>query len=476
MRIHTLKALRRVAAGGAVASRSASFAAAGEWVRKRDAIATAHNGPSVCTRNVREILRGAALVAVAGCAACCGSTERGNALQRAGTYERGDGVPRDYAVAAEILSVACRGGAGDPAACRRLAEAIRSARGVQRGTDVDVMGLFVAACQHGDWLACANTDTFDRSRAEAACRGSKKEACVTLAATTTGDGSSAEHTRRQYLEAACGQGVLTACIRTLMLEGRDGSVVARAAVASACQRGDADACNAIGEPVAAHDLCAAHDYQACAMVGLEGDESALVRACEARVPIACEHIAIRARDADPADATAPEKLAFACKSGSEVACRYNSRVADVANGCAAYQPLRIPPRNRIVLPRLVGTRNGADWIDTNSQPRLLFGGGFSGSADELAILTERLPGVRLIIQASGGTTAAGVEVVQLAPGLQDTSLVPPRDPSAVRLGTLGDGNIKVVDSEGKVRAVLSEESGIVPATLARCVHTLLNDP
>src|SRR5688500_10974429 len=76
-------------------------------------------------------------------------------LERAEAYERGVGVSRDYARAAQIYQTACASGRGDLEACRRLSRAILGGL----GTAVDFRRAFhieSARCLAGAPLACAH--------------------------------------------------------------------------------------------------------------------------------------------------------------------------------------------------------------------------------------------------------------------------------------------------------------------------------
>ncbi|MBP8805454.1 MAG: sel1 repeat family protein [Kofleriaceae bacterium] len=186
-------------------------------------------------------------------------------LELAKRYERGDGVPRDFRLAARLFEKACDQGRGDASACRRLAVAMARGRGLPKQRRA--LALMRHACERGDWLACGPYDSFDVAKAEAACGGQEPEACVPLASMLAWSQSgTVEEEMVELLARACQRSVLEACLRLVETHGNEAATEVPFAierVRAACRQGDSDACAAAGTPIPARELCAAGDFEAC---------------------------------------------------------------------------------------------------------------------------------------------------------------------------------------------------------------------
>lgn len=238
------------------------------------------------------------------------ATER-TPLELATAYERGDGVPRDYARAAAILTEQCRDAAGDPVACRRLLRAMMAERGVvgdQRMVDLAVaLCLAIAdadACVMAAMASPPGTpshdaiqrrmDAFLSTDLGARCdRDRAVDACAWYLATySLGPPESDEAVRQRDVAAsvlcahddrrACATLVtsLTWCDSTgdphqctldALAEWRADEQAlyldAYSRLDHACTLGDADACPFLpGRALSADLLCAAHDHAACRTV------------------------------------------------------------------------------------------------------------------------------------------------------------------------------------------------------------------
>ena len=414
-------------------------------------------------------------------------------------YERGDGMPRDYERAAEIYAMVCDHGRGEPAACQKLVAAIARARGrtLDRGA---AMELLKTGCARGHWRSCLLPITaLDHEAAERACERDDLEACVALYENAGWSQSgSVEDTNHERLDRACRGGVMDACVYLVGAHGelvvedygvRDEQRHALDVLADECRRGDADACEATGRPIAPTTLCAAQDYEACAALGLAGDARALQRACDHDVPAACGALAVQARDADPPDPRAAEQIQRACRMGAADVCRFD-RPLEIASGCVLYTPTRVEPSLRRTLPALRGTRvDGTPWHAPAGRAFVLLDGRghwarYPAIAKALGLPVYVLTGTSADSMALAPADAAFAIV--LDPALQEEPIVtlpaatPPAKPTWTMLDLgarkLGDGWTKVVDDRGQVRATMGREFDIVPGTFARCVRTILAEP
>lgn len=332
---------------------------------------------------VHRLLLAVVLVLVAGCCRSPrghGPTERQAAtdLVEATRYERGDGVPRDYRKAAELLQRACADGRGSPVACRRLALARRAARGVPLGDGRKEMRQ---ACSGGDLIACAHEYRLDPEKADAACERGNAEACYAYYLMPSSDPNRDRSLALQLTarDIACKAGVLEACASSFSLD--DDVAVAR--LRPACRAGDADACKTLERPIDEAVLCAAFDYQACATRGFRGDTAALETACDANIAEACEGVAVLARDADVPPPNVLALMERACRAGAKRAC--GQRADELASGCAAYGVRIIQPGDRRAPLPLSGTDiMGAPWSAT-AGPLLTIPYGLLSSEDLDAI-------------------------------------------------------------------------------------------
>lgn len=295
--------------------------------------------------------------------ACCAGANRGGGradLDLADRYERGDGVPRDFRKAADILAHSCAEGRGVPSACRRLAFARARGRGV--AVDQSVAPLLTAACERGDWLACGGPIGFDEGKARTACSAGSAEACLAVASLSGySESGSAQEERWAYIEAACRADVLEGCIaiaRTGLDDGDALDDLARERLTSACGRGDVDACEAVGTPLDPRALCAAGDFAACAAAG---DPATLKTACDNQQVDACEVLALRALEMEPPGPGAADLVKRACRLGSAAACDYD-QPGQVETGCGdAFSVFVIDPDHRRQVARLHGS-------DANDHP------------------------------------------------------------------------------------------------------------
>lgn len=386
-------------------------------------------------------------------------------LDLADRYQRGDGVPRDFRKAAEILERRCDDGRGDLAACARFAAAVIDARGVSR--DRDLVDLAVRACRRGAWLLCGEPiASLDVPAAERACERGQPEACLAVA---NGPGRS-EGDLIELVERACDGGVLTACLQIVQTASAHDAAAAERArrhASTQCDRGDVDACIAVGRPIDPRVRCDAGDYAACATAA--GDDVALTVACDHGVLAGCELLAFGARDADPPDPHASEKMARACKLGSSGACRHN-RPADLATGCVAYQPTVFVAAERARVPRLSGIGPGGQpWRAEVGKPYVLI-------AQQRDVPWARFDDVARRLTETASVYVMVPDAAVVPADAAARGFVPDRalfTASVTRTVRVADRSIKVVDGDGAVRAILSTEFPIVPATFARCVAHLL---
>ena len=408
----------------------------------------------------------------------CGHKSKGP-TDEATRFERGNGVARDYTRALHIHEDRCDH--GDPVACRKLAIAVLANRGEPR-KPVDAPALLTAACQHGDWLACVPPIApLDPDKASAACDAGTLPACVAVTwAHAFNQSGTVEAEDDRRLERACDGKILEACEQLVerARNAREASPAASPQVQHACDAGDADACTALGHPIAPAELCRASDFRACAATD---DPAALGRACDHRITAACEKLAIAARDADPPDPHVVEKFARACAAGSTI-CKQN-RPEDLAIGCAAYRPARVPADRRVHVAPPTGTdAKGAAWTAPAGRPFLILGLRGDTAPDRYADVARRLsPSIAVYVIAPQGTDPAPYAPAQLVV-LDAASAAAPLaatthpDPGNPLERHLGDGWPTIVDANLTPRAVLSLESGIVPATLARCTTGVIALP
>jgi ABC-type phosphate transport system substrate-binding protein len=209
-------------------------------------------------------------------------------LRPAHDHEHGRGVVRDYAKAAEIYRRHCDNGAGDLAACRRLLDAIASARGVDRDIQA-AFSLAQAMCQRDDLVGClvhVEATRGDESLGAklvrliaVPCDAQHLARCEVAREPFSGfsQSSAAEYKNHRYDQQGCQLGVLEACARLRYATGPEHDE-AMHALASACVRGDAEACEAVGQPLPPRELCSAHDFTACLALGCAGDANAAAAA------------------------------------------------------------------------------------------------------------------------------------------------------------------------------------------------------
>ncbi|HEY1552498.1 MAG TPA: substrate-binding domain-containing protein [Kofleriaceae bacterium] len=235
---------------------------------------------------------------------------------------------RDYARAAAIYSDACRDGQGDLLACRKLLAAILHARGTEFD-DHRLERIADAMCGNHDLYGCvalsyaldAPRDAPLRTEAERArsdpgpaCEHGDAAACDVVLELQGPNMAGA--VRHREASSACNAGVLRGCAEliadvtacapnnaarcTLGLEvawragTKHAEIDALARVRAACDRGDADACALLpGRELAPAELCAAHDYTACAAAACAGDASADAIAKAHRADANCAELAAR---------------------------------------------------------------------------------------------------------------------------------------------------------------------------------------
>lgn len=266
-------------------------------------------------------------IAIATLVACWGSRppspapppaehRSGPTLEQARAFERGTGVPRDYRRSAAIYDRLCADGRGSLEACHELVDAILEGRGVTSDRRRAAI-LETALCQRGDATACVVSAILDESGGGGAAAGSKPEdaferaqqacakqdgrACLLLAELRGGDGSTAERDRREKYGVACRAGLVEGCrhvafhlvmcgepevddaagceARTVTAWRANTSDADRVDAADrlqrACTAGDARACQSLPtRQLPRTELCAAHDYGACAELGCIGDDAA----------------------------------------------------------------------------------------------------------------------------------------------------------------------------------------------------------
>lgn len=404
------------------------------------------------------------MAALAGC-------HRGDEALR---YERGDGVPRDYSRAAQIYAQRCRHGDGDVAACRAVILARLRHRG-DATMNFDARAVMQRACDRGDWASCMPPlAAADRAKARAACEAGTPAACVAAVAVDAfSQSGTVEAQDHERLVRACRADYVEACI-DLTGPGREPLDAELAEhLHRACTAGDADACAAAGTPIAPAELCRAHDFEACAAAGSTGGPE-LERACESGVADACRDLAVRARDADPPDPNVATRFARACAVGAVIdghdACEQNVP-ADLAIGCAAYLPVRVPADRRVHLPPLHGT---------DARPALLFSARDVSPATYGDVARRLGTAVAVYVYAAPGTDPspyAPAMPIALDPALATVRIATGAESTGSALATtLGDQWPIVVDATRAARAMLSFQHGLAPATLARCVRGLLAEP
>lgn len=229
-----------------------------------------------------------------------------SAMMRARSYELGKPV-RDYAAAAKLYALHCRDGAGDLTACKRWLRA--SLEG--RGADQDrrrILALATKLCEHReDGWSCAllmaepsprALEILERVMARP-CDAAHLDRCeLPRDFVMFGGGGSREAADRAFDQAGCTLGVFDACERLRYAEeGARKDAFKRLGVA--CDQGDAVACEIVDRPIDPVVLCAAHDYQACGIVGCLGDRAAAERALAHDVTIDCGSYPVDETDAKP---------------------------------------------------------------------------------------------------------------------------------------------------------------------------------
>lgn len=405
-------------------------------------------------------------------AACCAGANRGGGradLDLADRYERGDGVPRDFRKAAEVLARSCAEGRGVPSACRRLAFARARGRGVP--VDPFVWPQLSTACERGDWLACGGLVGFDEDKAREACSAGSMEACLAVANLSgVSQSGAAQDERWGYIEAACRADVIDACIaiaQTGLDEGDALDDLARERLTVACRRGDVDACAAIGTPQPPRELCDAGDFAACVAAG---DAAALRVACDNRQVDACEILAFRALETEPPPPGAAELFVRACRFGSVRACDYD-RPGQVETGCGdAFTVFVIAPDHRRKIPHLRGrATDGAPWTAPHRPVLVLSdtGGVPSTAYDEVAAHV----GVPVFVStepdgaADRPTHGRAIRVVIDATVATEHAATGPHPVAGHEIGSTN----ALVDSNDVVRAVFW---GVpkAPVSFARCVR------
>jgi hypothetical protein len=229
----------------------------------------------------------------------------------------GSHAVRDYAKEATIYARLCRDGSGDLAACRKLLDAARAARGVDpRG----VPGLAEAMCEHDDPIGCfhyqrtsgkippereeriiARLEQVEKQGCQASDMGAcEMEVIATAMGGIAGDRSSERDAReRERFASGCRLGVLFGCAMLLeeplrrcgddrnpawclavraatwLSESETDELFALNRLQAACDAADAEACAFLpGRALDDAMLCAANDYDACAARGCAGDAAA----------------------------------------------------------------------------------------------------------------------------------------------------------------------------------------------------------
>jgi hypothetical protein len=221
-------------------------------------------------------------------------------LAQARAYERGDGVPRDYANAATIYEQQCASGTGDLVACRKLLRALLNARGVNRDLERAIPLARTLCDTRSDGQACllvafsdGNPSEKDVATLEALaaqpCDKQHLDRCELPRDPFSwfSQSGSVQFEDRRFDDQGCKLGVLEACERLRYAEGEEHDR-AMAKLDAACDKGDADACDVVDRPIAATILCKAHDYDACAALGCAGDADAAQIAADHGAPAACD--------------------------------------------------------------------------------------------------------------------------------------------------------------------------------------------
>lgn len=381
-------------------------------------------------------------------------------------------MPRDFRKAAELLARSCADGSGVPSACRRLALAHARSRGVP--VDPSVAPLLTAACERGDWLSCGGPIGFDEDRARAACSAGTMEACLVVANLSAGSESgAAQEERWAYIEAACRADVLEGCFaiaRTGLDDGDALDDVARERLTVACGRGDVDACEAVGTPIAPRALCDAGDFAACAAVG---DPATLKIACDNLQVDACEVLAFRALETEPPGPGAAELFTRACRLGSSPACDYR-RPEQVETGCGdAFSVFVIGPDDRQRVSRLHGLdAEGRPW--TAPAERLLVTADSDNAPDGAYDEIARRAGMPVFVSTRSERLPGAPRLERAVRVVIDPSVA--REHVASGRHRVGSHEIArttaIVDPDGTVRAVFW---GIpkAPVSFARCVRHIV---
>lgn len=241
-------------------------------------------------------------------------------------YLRGDGVARDFRIAAKLYADSCRSGCGDLTACHGLLELAIANRGITPAlADVPIAARM---CKRGDATACVSLGLlgFDKTiPEELPCKPGDHVGCE-AAMWMNGRLSWGPHDeppepqtpdelRDDIGPAAqlCSDGVVEGCIHLVGLctdracidrravflrAGVDPAPLTAAwqAVDRACTRGDVDACETAGRPVPKAELCAAGDYDACGhdpvaiIKSMIAEVGSLKASCRANDRTACDRL------------------------------------------------------------------------------------------------------------------------------------------------------------------------------------------
>lgn len=223
-----------------------------------------------------------------------------DALAHARALELGDGVARDYAAAVAVYRDACGDGRGDASACGAVIRAVMFARGADQDRAAAERLANQVCSARRDAFGCMMTELFARSERDipeplrgtvfdviehmAPCdRAHMSECFATMAgrALDLGDSSAASHRQAERDLRLCRVGIAEACGDIVDGARYGGSMTGAAGEAAqrlqaACDAGEAYACSLAPDrkPVPPGELCAAHDYEACAEAGCAGDPAA----------------------------------------------------------------------------------------------------------------------------------------------------------------------------------------------------------
>ncbi|MFT3696179.1 MAG: hypothetical protein QM831_23775 [Kofleriaceae bacterium] len=202
-----------------------------------------------------------------------GSADKGSAVVAPVVVEK---PAKDYKTRAEQYAARCKDGCGDADACHELLLLAVRERGIADGQVA--LSLASTTCAKGDKLGCmievlVGVETIGKLGDPAATRSAcidkaDKHSCelaLAFGAFATGN---AQDTAVAQLEAsACKAGVLDACDSQVKQLGSGAPKALVDQVTAACADGDADACAALGKPIADAELCSRHDFAACERSG-----------------------------------------------------------------------------------------------------------------------------------------------------------------------------------------------------------------